>query len=138
MQGLLGQGIQEFTFNQNIPQLVEKTVGLKFVQMSVGDNHVMGVTEEGEVYSWGTTENYKLGHSQEQKKKDFRDRSSKKSNFDWIVSDPTKIEGLKDIVQAECGVEYSVNWLLMTALFEQEWGGLFLRQIIEGSSGSPK
>ena len=48
-QGLLGCGDSNYSFSQLTPELVEKTVGLKFKQISVGSNHVLAVTESGEV-----------------------------------------------------------------------------------------
>ena len=49
------------------------------------------MTEEGEVYSWGFGKNGALGHG------------------DWEqVNLPKKVEGLKDIVKVDCGIDFTI------------------------------
>lgn len=48
-QGLLGYGTDNYSFNQYSPQVIEKSLGLNFKQVSVGNNHMMAVTQDGEV-----------------------------------------------------------------------------------------
>jgi alpha-tubulin suppressor-like RCC1 family protein len=49
------------------------------------------VTEDGDVYTWGLGKNGALGHG------------------DWAqVNMPKKVEGLKDIVKIDCGMDYTM------------------------------
>jgi alpha-tubulin suppressor-like RCC1 family protein len=49
------------------------------------------LTEDGEVFTWGFGKNGALGHG------------------DWNqVDTPKKVEGLKDIVKIDCGIDYTI------------------------------
>lgn len=49
------------------------------------------MTADGEVYTWGFGKNGALGHG------------------NWeIVEEPKIVEGLKDIVKIDCGVDYTM------------------------------
>jgi len=88
--GLLGNRLGNIIHSENLPRIVEKVYGLKFTDISVGNNHMGGITESGQIYTWGEITHNKLGHSfnEYKQKRSLRDMSplgSKKS----FVEEPT-------------------------------------------------
>jgi hypothetical protein len=57
-EGQLGHG----DLNNHLqPRLVQALVGQRMIQVSAGDQHCVGVTEHGEILSWGTGRSGQLG-----------------------------------------------------------------------------
>lgn len=61
--GQLGHG--EMDTNERVPRLVEALSGVKLSCITAGDSHVLGITTEGRVYSWGIGFYGCLGHGDE-------------------------------------------------------------------------
>jgi hypothetical protein len=89
--------------------VIERSIGLKFKSMSVGNNHVVAVTEDNAVYSWGNSNNYKLGHHVAGNySRELTDRTTSRSMGLYIIDTPTLVEGVTDVVQVQTGLEYTV------------------------------
>lgn len=65
--------------------------GKKVVSVACGDKHTVCVTEDGSVYSWGYGKQGALGLGATDS-----------------ASEPTKIDGLADIVRVECGSDHTL------------------------------
>ena len=60
--GKLGHGDDTDEFN---PRILEPLLGKDIIAMSCGREHTIAVTDEGEVYSWGTGAGGRLGNGKE-------------------------------------------------------------------------
>ena len=66
---------------------------VEWIQIECGEEYTVGLTKNGEVYSWGRNGNGQLGHGDEKAR-----------------SVPTKVEGLDGIVIIKilCGYDHTV------------------------------
>lgn len=67
-------------------------LGKKVVEVACGDKHTVCVTEDGQVYSWGSGKRGALGHSE--------------SNDNCGV--PTLVEGISNAVRVACGTDHTL------------------------------
>jgi Regulator of chromosome condensation (RCC1) repeat len=73
-------------------------------------------------YSWGTTEFHKLGHTfQDVFHRELSDRRTVRGTTSQVVGEPAKIEGLSDVSQVQCGLQYSVKHKVKIAHTEEKW-----------------
>ena len=61
--GVLGHGTRA---SVNVPNLVQGALlGAKVIQISTGNRHTACITEQGALYTWGSSADGKLGHGNE-------------------------------------------------------------------------
>jgi hypothetical protein len=117
--------------------VIERSIGLKFKSISVGNNHVVAVTEGSQVYSWGNSNNSKLGHHvAEHYSRELGDRTTSRSMGLFVIDTPTLIEGVSDVVQVQTGLEYTVTMRFMEAAAGLEGLRAHHRDESEGSFGA--
>jgi alpha-tubulin suppressor-like RCC1 family protein len=61
MDGVLGH--ESTDSNLLIPTLVDTLEEFKFASIKVGTGHMVGLTEDGKLISWGLNDNGQLGHT---------------------------------------------------------------------------
>jgi alpha-tubulin suppressor-like RCC1 family protein len=100
-RGQLGTGKKDTRYS---PTLLDLPPGIQFSRVACGSFFSMGITEEGDVYSWGGNPEGQLGLGHREER---------------VI--PTKIEGIPDkIVEVACGYSHS---LALTAEGEvYAWG----------------
>lgn len=101
--GQLGHG--EMDQNEKIPRLVEALRQVKLQSVAAGDSHVIAITREWKVYTWGIGFYGSLGHG---------DESS--------LAVPKMVEGLKEhtVTSAAAGASHSLAIVDSSRLFV--WG----------------
>lgn len=91
--GQLGHKMATTSHNEKVPRLVERVYGLKFADVSIGTNHMGGITEDGNIYTWGDVRHNKLGHSyvSYSQKRSLRDTSPLGSKKNYC-EEPTLLD----------------------------------------------
>lgn len=108
------------SFAQQFPEIVTSLKSANIVQAAAGTNHSLVLTDKGEVFSFGCAENGKLG------------LGVLKASV--VVSTPTKIEELNDIVLISCGAGHSLAINKKKSLFL--WGSGWKGQIGNGKKST--
>ncbi|OMJ75030.1 hypothetical protein SteCoe_25911 [Stentor coeruleus] len=109
-------GNKALTFSQQFPEIIVSLKSETIVQAAAGLNHSMVLNAKGQVFSFGSAENGKLGQG--------------RLNPTVVYSTPTIIEGLNDIIQISCGASHSLALNKKKALFL--WGSGWKGQIGNG------
>ncbi|OMJ88475.1 hypothetical protein SteCoe_9604 [Stentor coeruleus] len=104
-------GNESLVFCQQFPEIISSLKSENIIRVAAGYSHSLALTEEGQVYSFGSAENGKLGQGL--------------VNSTVIFSIPTLISGLNDIFHISCGCTHSlaINKKKALYLWGAGWNG---------------
>lgn len=82
---------------------------MEIADLSFGPEHKAMLLENGNLYTWGKGKYYELGNGESVDE----------------VEEPTKVEGISDVIQVECGKHHTLALTRDGRVYSWGWGGNF-------------